>query len=80
MTMVMLQEALFWCAIINIGFFFLSVLLFKSMHNFVCRVHGKWYNLSPEKIDTIVYAAMGFYKICIIFFNIVPYFALRIIG
>jgi hypothetical protein len=79
MTIDILQEFFFWCSVINLGLFFFSLILFKVMHDFICRIHGKWYNLSAEKIDAVVYPTMVFYKICIFFFNVVPYFALRII-
>jgi hypothetical protein len=36
--------------------------------------------LSVERFDAIHYAGMLFFKICIFLFNIVPYFALRIVG
>jgi len=45
-----------------------------------CSVHGKWFKLSAERFDAFHYSGMGFFKIGIILFNIVPYFALRIAG
>jgi hypothetical protein len=80
MTIEMIREVLLWCSIINIGIFIVSFLLFRFAHDWLYRSRGKWYNLSEEKFDTIYYAMMAFYKTCMIFFNIVPYVALRIAG
>jgi len=33
-----------------------------------------------ERFDDVNYALMGFFKLSIILFNIVPYLALRIVG
>lgn len=79
-TMIAWQDVLFWCSVINVVLLLASVLLYRSMRNLAHRLHGKWFHLSSDKMDAIVYAMLGFYKICIIVFNIVPYIALRIVG
>lgn len=48
-------------------------------HDFVYRMHSKWFKVSVEKFDAIHYAGIAFYKIIIFVFNIVPYLALQII-
>jgi len=80
MTIDLLQEVLLWCTIINLGLFILSFVILTLAHDLVHRYHGKWYKLSVETFDAIIYSVMAFYKICIIFFNVVPYVALRIVG
>lgn len=49
-------------------------------HDFMFRFHGKWFKLSVDTFDAIHYGLMGFFKLGIILFNIIPYFALRIVG
>jgi len=49
-------------------------------HDFMYRIHGKWFKLSEEKFDAIHYALIGFFKLSMILFNIVPYLALRIVS
>jgi len=44
------------------------------------RFHGKWFKVPVERFDDVNYALMGFFKLSIILFNIVPYLALRIVG
>ena len=41
---------------------------------------SKLINLSVDKFDAIHYAGMTLFKIGILLFNLVPYFALRIVG
>ncbi len=69
MTIDLVRDALRWW-----------FLFFTLAHDWVYQFHGKWFKLSVDKFDAIHYASMAFFKICIFLFNIVPYFALRIVG
>lgn len=80
MTIEMIRSALGWCSIINIGLLLWWVFVITLAHDRVYKFHGKWFKLSVEKFDEVHYTGMAFFKIAIFLFNIVPYFALRIIG
>lgn len=80
MTIDMMREMFLWCSIINIVLLLLSFVLFWLGHDWIYRVHTKWYKLSEETFDAIWYSIMAFFKICILLFNVVPYLALLIIG
>ncbi len=80
MTVEIVRDVLGWCAVINIGLLLFWGLWLMLAHDFVYRTHGKWFKLSVERFDTIHYAGIAFFKVCIFLFNIVPYFALRIVG
>jgi uncharacterized protein DUF6868 len=80
MTIEIIRSFLAWCSIINIGLLLFWLLWFMLGHDFIFRFHGKWFKLSEEQFDAIHYALMGFFKIGIFLFNVVPYFALRIVG
>ncbi len=80
MTIEIIRAALAWCAVINIGLLIWWVLFFMFAHDWMYRYHGKWFNLSIDQFDVIHYAGMALFKIGIFLFNLVPYFALRIIG
>ncbi len=80
MTIDLVRDALLWCFIINIGILLWWFLFFSLAHDWVYQFHGKWFKLSVERFDTIHYASMAFFKICMFVFNIVPYFALCIVG
>jgi hypothetical protein len=79
MTVDILLGVLGWSAVINIGLLLWWSLWILFAHDFVYRMHSKWFKIPVEKFDAIHYAGMAFYKITIIVFNVVPYLALRII-
>ena len=79
MTVEQIREVLGWCAVINIGLLLWWFLMFALARDFVYRLHGKWFRLTPERFDAIHYAGMAFFKIGIFLLNIVPYLALRIV-
>ncbi len=80
MTIDLVRDTLLWCFIINMGILLWWFLFFALAHDWVYHFHGKWFKLSVDKFDAIHYGGMAFFKICIFLFNIVPYFALRIVG
>jgi hypothetical protein len=80
MTVEIISDVLAWCSVINVGLLLFWVLWLKLAHDFVYRVHGKWFKLSEERFAEIHYTGMLVFKIFIFLFNIVPYLALRIVG
>lgn len=74
-----LKELLLWCTVINAGILIYWWIMFMLAHNFVFRLHSKWFNISVEKFDVIHYQSIVLYKLAIILFNLVPYIALTII-
>ena len=80
MTIEMMRAALGWCSIINMGLLLWWFLLLMFAHDWVYRFHSKWFKLSVESFDAIHYAGIAFFKIAVLVLNIVPYFALRIVG
>ena len=80
MTVELIRDGLAWCAVINIGVLLLWFLGFTVAHDWIYRIHGRWFKVSEENFDAIHYASMGFFKLSILLFNIVPYLALRIVG
>ena len=80
MTVELIRDSLAWCTVINTGILLLWFLGFTLAHDWIYRIHGRWFKVSEEKFDAIHYASMGFFKICVILFNVAPYLALRIVG
>ena len=80
MTIETIRQAFLWCAIINYGLLAFWGLLFLLARDPLYRLTGKWVRMSAEQFDTIQYAGILFYKVCIFLFNLVPYIALRIVG
>jgi len=80
MTVEIVRSVLAWCAVTNFALLLLWFMFFSLAHDWLYRVHGKWFRLSVDNFDAIHYAGMAFYKLCILLFNLVPYLVLRIIG
>jgi hypothetical protein len=74
-----LLEFLLWSSIVNLGLLLVSFLAFTLGSNLIYKFHGKWYGIKKEQFSAILYSGMMFYKVCIFFFNIVPYIVLRFI-
>lgn len=86
-----LRDALFCCSAINIVLYFVAHMFFVLGHGFVYRTHvrwwrhrpdgnyGKWCVMSEEQFDSTYYKMMMLYRLCIVFFNVVPYLALCIV-
>ena len=79
MTADILLKVLGWCAVFNMGLLLWWFLFLAFAHDWVYRMHSKWYKIPEEKFDSIHYAGMAFFKIIVLAFNIVPYLALRIV-
>lgn len=80
MSINMLTDFLGWCAVLNIALLFWWVFFMTVAHDWVYRIHTRWFYLNMERFDAIHYAGIAFYKLSIIIFNIAPYLALRIIS
>ena len=80
MTIDILTGVFGWCAIINIGLLFWWFLFFAFAHDWVYRMHNRWYNITVEAFDRIHYAGLMIFKTAVFVFTVVPYFALRIVG
>lgn len=77
MSIDIIQNILMRCSIINIGLLLWWVLIIVFAHDWVYKIHSKYFKLSIEKFDTIHYTGIAFFKTLIFFFNIVPYIALH---
>ena len=73
------QAFLLWCILINYGILLLWFLVFWFGHDWMFRVHSRWFHLPKERFDSIHYAAMAAYKLGILLLNLTPYIALRLI-
>jgi len=69
-----------WCTIINGGLLLLSTLVMMIMPDFVYTVQSKWFPISRQTFDVVIYCFLGLFKVLFIVFNIAPYAALLIIG
>ncbi len=75
-----LQTFFMWCTIINGGLLVYSAIFLTFAPNWIYKIQSKWYPISREAFNVIIYSFLGLYKLFFITFNIVPYIALRIMG
>ena len=78
MTVELLKGTLAWSAVLNMGILLWWFLFLTLAHDWVYKMHRKFYRIQREQFDAIHYGGMTFYKICIFTFFIVPCLALRI--
>ena len=53
--------------------------VFSFAHDWLYRLHSRWFFISRENFDALHYAGMAFYKIGLILLNIAPLVALCLI-
>jgi hypothetical protein len=80
MNIEIVREVFLWCTAFNYGLVLFWFLIFALAHDWMHRLHGRWFRLSTERFDAIHYAGIAIYKIGILLFNLVPYLALRLVG
>lgn len=74
-----LLQWLGWMTVINVGLLLVWALAFVWMHDWIYRIHGRWFKLSPERFDAIHYGGMALFKMSMVMLNLVPYLALRLV-
>jgi hypothetical protein len=80
MELEMIRAFFAWCSVINIALLLWWALFLLLAHDWTYRLHSKWFKISVEQFDTIHYAGIAIFKLAVFMFNLVPYFALRIVG
>lgn len=76
MTAATLQALLGWSALINYIILLLWFIVFAVAHDWMYRLHGRWFNLRLETFDALHYGGMAVYKLGIFLLNLVPFLVL----
>jgi hypothetical protein len=79
MTVSTLQSMLLWCVIINYALLIIWFVAFLLARDFIYRLHSRWFRLSVEQFDALMYGSMTVYKIGVLLLNLVPLIALWIV-
>ena len=69
-----------WSTIINGGIFVYWAVFIFFMPDFVYKIQSKWFNISRESYDVVIYSFLGLYKIFFIIFCLTPYLSLLIMS
>lgn len=78
MQIEVIRSVLLWCLVINFGILMLWFVMFILAHDWIYRLHSKWFKIPVEQFDCIHYAGIVIFKMAIMLFNLVPYIALCI--
>ena len=69
-----------WCTVINGGMLVFSSVMCILAGNWVYQVQRKWFPISREAFNIVIYCFLGLFKIFFLTLSLVPYIALVIIG
>lgn len=76
MTINEFKEILLWCLGLNYAILFIWFGVFVFAHDWLYRMHTRWYKLSVETFDAANYIGIAIYKIGVMLLNLVPLIAL----
>ncbi|WP_201265605.1 DUF6868 family protein [Mariprofundus sp. EBB-1] len=74
----MLRVFFGWCSVINIGVLGISAICIMLFRQPIARMHASMFSMAESDLSQAYFQYLAQFKIAVIVFNIVPYFALRI--
>lgn len=69
-----------WCSVIGIMLLTFSSIMVISLRHKTAQIHGKMFHLEEDQLSKLYFQYLAQFKIALIILNIIPYFALKIIG
>jgi hypothetical protein len=73
------KELLLYSLAFNYAILIIWFSVFSFAHDWMYRLHSRWFSLSTETFNALHYASMALYKIGIILLNIAPLVALWLV-
>jgi len=70
---------LIFCTVINYAILFVWFGVFVFAHDWLYRMHSRWFKIPVETFDSIHYAGIAIYKIGIMLLNLVPLIAFHFV-
>lgn len=80
MDMQTLTSFFMWCTIINTVILIFLALVYLLVPNLAYRLQSRFIPISRETFNVVFYSFIGFFKVVVLVFNVVPWIALLIIG
>ncbi len=80
MNMQELTAFFMWCTILNGVLLLFWACLGMLAPEMVYRLHAKWFPMTRETFNVVFYAFLGAYKLMVLFFNLIPWLALWLMG
>ena len=75
-----LRDVLLWSVGVNYAILFIWFAVFVFAHDWMYRMHTRWFQLSRRTFDAIHYGGMAVYKVGVLLLNVAPLAALLISG
>ena len=79
MDLLIVTKFFMWCTVINLALFLFSGLMIANMPDFAYKIQRKFFKITRERFNVVVYGFLGAFKLLFIFFNLVPYCALLLL-
>lgn len=67
-----LRRILIWSVAVNYLILLIWFAAFAFAHDWIYRLHTRWFRLSREQFDALNYGAMAAYKIGVLLLNVAP--------
>ena len=80
MTLETIRNIFAWCLVMNYGLMLLWLVIFTFAHDWIYKMHSKWWKITPDAFNAINYGGLGIYKMIVIVFNLFPYLAMHIVA
>jgi hypothetical protein len=78
-TIEILTQFFGWCAVINMSLLVITTVSIMIFEEPISKIHNKLFAINEEKLQLLYFQFIAYYKLAIIIFNLVPYFALKLI-
>ena len=71
---------LMWCTVINGALLLLWTGACAFIPDTVYRLQSRWFPISRDQYNLVMYSYLGLFKLMFLVFNLVPFAALLIVG
>lgn len=68
-----------WCTIIATALYIWMAVILIFAQDFVFNMHKRWFAMPRESFNVVIYGFLGFFKLTLIVFFLVPYLALLVL-
>ena len=75
-----LSDFLLCCTILNYLVLLLWFVVFSLAHDWMFKLHGRWFRLTMAQFDALHYGGMAVYKVGILLLSLVPFIVLNILA
>lgn len=74
-----LSRVLLRCWLISFALGFFSFVVFMLTGEIIDDIHGSMFGLSAHELDLIIYCGLGFFKLFVLVFFLIPWVAIKLV-